>query len=73
MTKRWLTVKEAQEYLGISRNTLLKHYGNCISPKSRRNGGKLLFDREKIDTENTRDAVSDKVALTVNRLKGFCT
>jgi len=49
MEKKYLTIKEAAEYLGISASTMYKHSMSCIIPKYKPNGGRVYLKVEDLD------------------------
>lgn len=62
MTPRWLPLRHAVEYSGLSPNTLRKYADEGIIRASRTEGQHRRFDRESIDEFYNRDQV-DKLAI----------
>jgi len=69
---RWLPIKEAARYSGLSPSTLrrLAREGEIYARNL--NGGKLLFDRESIDDFMLRDRAEIEVRLDRLRRAGLC-
>lgn len=59
MKDRWMSAKEAVKYLGISRSTLYQWRANEGMPEPSTVGGRVYYDRIKIDewleSKNVKD------------------
>ena len=69
---RWLPIKEAARYSGLSPATLRKLAREGEIYARNLNGGKLLFDRESIDDFMLRDRAEIKARLDHFLRSGLC-
>ena len=69
---RWLPIKEAARYSGLSPATLRKLAREGEVYAKNLNGGKLLFDRESIDEFMLRDRAELSAQLARFRRLGLC-
>ncbi len=69
---RWLPIREASRYSGLSPATLrrLAREGEIYARNL--NGGKLLFDRESIDAFMLQDRAEIEAQLDRFRRSGLC-
>lgn len=68
MTPRWLKLKQAVIYSGLSPNTLRKYADEGVIKASRTQGNQRRFDRESIDRFYERDQVDN---LAIQKVLGL--